>query len=66
MFVEHQSTSETKIHNLAAHTRALLLNYAITEITVVIVIIRNHKKVISSNLAANLFTWIFIQKGISY
>jgi len=41
MFVEHQSTSGTKIYNMDACARALPLNYAGTEITVVMVIIRN-------------------------
>ena len=44
MFVEHQSTSGTKIHNTNAPTRALLLNYGDTEITAVIVTIRNYNK----------------------
>jgi hypothetical protein len=43
MFVEHQSTSGTKIHNPGACTRAVLLSYLDTEITVAIVIIRNYK-----------------------
>ncbi len=41
MFVEHQSTSGTKIHPMDSSTRAVLLNYAYTEITVGVVIIRD-------------------------
>ena len=40
MFVEHQPTSDTKIHRPGPQTRALLLNYEITEITVGRVILR--------------------------
>ena len=40
MFVEHQSTSGTKIHNPDACARAVLLNYTCTEITGGVVIIR--------------------------
>ena len=41
MFVEHQSTSGTKIRNPDACARAVLLNYSDSESTVRIVIIRN-------------------------
>lgn len=40
MFVDHQSTSGTKIHNLNACTRAVVPNYVSTEITELIVIVR--------------------------
>ena len=47
MFVEHQSTSGTKIYNPGACARGLPLNYSGTENTVAIVIIRNYDASIS-------------------
>ena len=41
MFVEHQSTSGTKIHNPDARARAVLLDYICTEITGKVVRIRS-------------------------
>jgi len=40
MFVEHQSTSGTKIYHLMPCTRAVLLNYTSSEITVQVVKLR--------------------------